>query len=72
LSVTGLVVIDLFSLFICSFETRDSPAEDSKMRTGSRWRSDESSEDEVEHGVDRHMTGGIVFANRRRARSSRR
>lgn len=51
---------------------RDSPAEDSNTRVGSRWRSDESSEDEAEHGVDRQMGGTTPIAGRRRARFSRR
>ncbi|KAK8948013.1 hypothetical protein KSP40_PGU022323 [Platanthera guangdongensis] len=36
---------------------RDSPAELSSLKVGSRWRSDESSEDEADQ-IDKHLVGG--------------
>lgn len=46
---------------------RDSRVEDSSVRVGSRWRSDESSGDEAEQGADRQQIGGSTpFSGRRR------
>lgn len=61
-----------FSLCMCSSMKKDSSLDDSDMRGGSRWRSDESSEDEAQHVVDRHTGGTTQFAARRRARFLRR
>lgn len=56
---------------VWSFEERDSPTEQLIMKVGSRWRSDESSEDEADQ-IDKHLRGGSLFPWRGRSRRSRR
>lgn len=54
-----------------SFGKEDSPVEELNMKVGLRWRSDESSGDEMDNMLDK-LTGTSPFSVRRRARFSRR
>ncbi|KAK8948070.1 E3 ubiquitin-protein ligase HOS1 [Platanthera guangdongensis] len=56
---------------VWSVGKRDSPAELSSLKVGSRWRSDESSEDEADQ-IDKHLVGGPLFTLRRQTRRFRR
>ncbi|KAL0902861.1 hypothetical protein M5K25_028464 [Dendrobium thyrsiflorum] len=56
---------------VWSVEKRDSPNEQLIMKVGSRWRSDESSEDEANQ-IDKHPGGGSSFPLRGRTRRFRR
>ncbi|XP_073099415.1 E3 ubiquitin-protein ligase HOS1-like [Elaeis guineensis] len=54
------------------FEKKDTVVGRRSMRGGSRWRSDESSEDEEDWGLNRFMGAGALVGSSRRTRNSRR
>ncbi|XP_038970544.1 E3 ubiquitin-protein ligase HOS1-like isoform X1 [Phoenix dactylifera] len=54
------------------FEKKDTLVEQRSMRGGSRWRSDGSSEDEEDRGLNRFMGGGALHGSSRRTRYSKR
>ncbi|RWW26187.1 hypothetical protein GW17_00009452 [Ensete ventricosum] len=56
-----------FLFFLCSFERSDIPEDKSRM-VGSRWRSDESSEDEEDFESAKLTVGGASVTSRRRPR----
>lgn len=56
---------------VWSFDERDSPTEQLIMKVGSRWRSDESSEEDEADQADKHLNRGSLFPLRGRTRRFR-
>ncbi|KAJ0975689.1 hypothetical protein J5N97_017654 [Dioscorea zingiberensis] len=51
-----------------NYTRRDSPTKETNMKGMSRWRSDESSDDEEDHGLRKHRAGNTPFVVPRRAK----